>query len=146
MKAIGQQLEKLRLSTRAVLTMLTRMYHRAPNGRQLKPAGMSLVLGLMLAMLAMINVVGMSNWHSSIVGHDDAKIASALVQHDESAPVMPEVDLHKMTHTVINGLADISPSTGVFSDLFVVVSIWFITGDYALSGPLPEALLRPPRG
>lgn len=145
MKAIGQQLEKLRLSMGPIFTMLMRMSHRAQDDR-LKPRGYSLVLGLMLAMLAMINVMALSSWHSSLIGHDDAKIASALVQHDESAPVMPEVDLHKMTHTVINGLADISPSTGVFSDLFVVVSIWFITGDYALSGPLPEALLRPPRG
>lgn len=136
----------MRLSLRSVFTMLMRMTSRVHNGHHFKPTGYSLVLGLMLAMLAMINVMAISSWHSSIVGHDDAKIASALIQHDDTAPAMPEVDLHKMTHTVINGLADISPSNGVVSAIFAVVGLWFITRDNALSGPLTEAILRPPRG
>lgn len=146
MKALGQKPKMLRLSLGPMFTMLTRMSHRAQDDRQLKPRGYSLVLGLMLAMLAMINVMAISSWHSSIVGHDDAKIASALVLHDDNAPAMPEVDLHQMTHTVINGLADISPSNAVVSVILVAVGIWFITRDDALSGPLTEAILRPPRG
>lgn len=145
MKALGQKPKMLRLSMGPIFTMLMRMSHRAQDDR-LKPRGYSLVLGLMLAMLAMINVMALSSWHSSLIGHDDAKIVSTLVQHDDTAPAMPEVDLHNMTHTVINGLADISPGNGVASAMFVVVSIWFITGDDALGGLLTEAILRPPRG
>lgn len=146
MKALGRQPKMLRLSLGPMFTMLRRMSHRAQDDRQLKQRGSSLVLGLILAILAMINVMALSSWHSSLIGHDDAKIASTLVLHDDTAPAMPEVDLHQMTHTVINGLADISPSNAVVSAIFVAVGIWFITRDDALGGPLTEAILRPPRG
>lgn len=119
---------------------------RARQNRQVTPTRAPLLVGVMLALLALINVVGMTNWHNSIVGHDDTKIQTVLVQHDNNAPSMPEIDLHKMTHSVLHGFADIAPSAGMVAGLFVVLRIWFVTRDYVVSGLPPEALLRPPRG
>lgn len=111
-----------------------------------KAANRYLIVGALLAMLAMLNVLGLNAWHSSMAGHDETRIESALVQHDDDSPSMPEVDLHKATHTVIHGLADIVPSTGMTATFFAVSGDWFVSKDFVISGLLPEVLLRPPRG
>ena len=117
-----------------------------PRVLHAKAANRYLIVGALLAMLAMFNVLGLNVWHSSMVGHNETKIESVLIQHGDDSPSMPEIDLHQATHTVIHGLADITPATGMVAGLFVVLRIWFVTRDYVVSGLPPEALLRPPRG
>jgi len=121
------------------------MRFRVSKNHDTRPTRLFLVVAAVLALLAMINVIGVSNWHNSMADHDDGRVASALVQQDEGGKSLPDIDLHATAHSVIHGLADIMPSIGMAIAVFVVANLWFIIKDYALSGLPPEALLRPPR-
>lgn len=103
------------------------------------------LFGALLALLAIVNIIGVSGWHSAMAMHDDAVVAADIVQHSDDDPSLPEIDLHKVSHGMIQGLADIAPRLGIASFFAPMGLGWFLGSDTSLPAAAPEGLLRPPR-
>lgn len=104
------------------------------------------LLGALLAALALANIMSLSSWHGALTDHDDrAVVAAAMTDHDEGEPSLPAVNLHKMTHAVINGIADFAPDLGIHAPLPPDRIIWSIANHVDWRGIAAEGLLRPPR-
>lgn len=120
---------------------------RAPCARKgrTRPSLPFLILGALLALLALVNIIGLSGWHSALVGHDDQIVMTDIIEHDDSEPSMPEVDLHKTTHAVIHGMTDADSGVAPVASFFFPAIIWSLPMDMSRRGIAPEGLLRPPR-
>ncbi|WP_197524428.1 hypothetical protein [Novosphingobium resinovorum] len=122
----------------------------------------SLLAGLVLALLALANVMALSNWHASLLDHDDLAADAAPTGHghhhhgdaDEDHPPAElgtadqgsrTIDLHALTHAMIHGLAGLVPNFSVAILFHEAASDWFSGRSFSLSGISPEGLLRPPR-
>lgn len=116
------------------------------NSRSIKTTKPSFLVGALLALLAMVNVLGLSSWHSAMLDHDDNRVVSVMVQQQDGGKSLPNVDLHMAAHSVTNGFADIAPIASTAVPTVVTIGVWFISRDYIVRGLPPEALLRPPRG
>lgn len=141
--------------------MATRVHHNRHSGSVSIP----LLFGLVVALLALANVMALSNWHASMPDHDDRVTDSASLAHphhshhhhddddDGGAPVTAQghdgksqaVDLHALTHAMIHGFAGIVPSVMVAIPFHEATSDWYAGRSFVLSGISPGALLRPPR-
>lgn len=121
-----------------------------------------LLVGLVVALLALANVMALTNWHASLLDHDDFSADSVTVGHghhhhhendDEHSSARaglaqqdsPAIDLHALTHAMIHGLAGLVPSIMVAIPFTAKASDWFAGRSFALAGISPEALLRPPQ-
>lgn len=123
-----------------------RLVHRSCRPSSLvKRSRRSIILGAFLALLAMINVTGMSIWHTSKADHNDAKVASALLHNNNGERPSSDIDLHEAAHSVIQGLADIAQGSDLAAMPYIPVK-WLLAEDCMQRGLPPEALLRPPRG
>lgn len=117
----------------------------AASASERKRSLSALLFGMVLAMIALINVIGVSSWHGSMSMHDDAVVAADLIQHDDDQPSLPEIDLHKVTHGMMQGLADLSPQIAFAPAVRVEGIIWFLGNELSLPATPLEGLLRPPR-
>lgn len=123
---------------------LVRLTLRGPyRVRSLKK---SIILGGLLALLAMFNVTTLTTWHGSIVGHDDSKVASVLVQAEKREAPAPEIDLHTVAHSVIGGLADVASKPFASALSPQSTGSWVTLRDDIVPGLTPAGLLRPPQG
>lgn len=107
-------------------------------------AATPLWLGVMLAILALANIVGLSAWHGAMVGHDDARVAAAAF-HNEGEPSLPEIDMHKVSHAMAQGLADIAPQLPFPAEPASSAARWVLAPNPNWQGTGPEGILRPPR-
>ncbi|MDK2760730.1 MAG: hypothetical protein KYX64_05165 [Sphingopyxis sp.] len=115
------------------------------RGAYVRPSLRFILFGSLLAAIALVNIVGFSGWHSALVGHDDAAVMADTLEHDGDDSSVPQVDLHKMSHPVVNGMTFLDADLGpVVSILFTAV-IWSLPMDMIRLGIAPEGLLRPPR-
>lgn len=115
------------------------------RGRSVRPSLRFVLFGALLAMLALTNIVGMSGWHGALVGHDDQVVMTDIIEHDDSEPSMPAVDLHKTTHAVMHGMTDADPGITPVAPILFAPIIWSLPMDMSRRGIAPEGLLRPPR-
>ncbi len=107
--------------------------------------GAALWFGALLAILALANVIGASGWHGALAGHDDSQVAAAAAHHDDGETSPPEIDLHKITHGMMQGLADISPQLQIWPGFVLARVRWAYQLDLDWVSTAPEGLLRPPR-
>jgi len=120
-----------------------------------------LIIGLIVAFMALANVLALSSWHASLFGHDETAVASApltgdAAHHGESpgddealgrsndAPDAPTMDLHALTHAAIHGVVGLIPNLTIAIALSRE-TMWYADRSFALCGIAPEGLLRPPR-
>lgn len=119
------------------------------------------LIGLVIALLALANVMMLTNWHATLLDHDDIAADSMAVAHRHHHHDTEEdhssvgsfngqqgpgaIDLHALTHAMIHGLVGLVPSVTVTIPLCKAATDWFAGRNFALSAILPEALLRPPR-
>lgn len=103
------------------------------------------LLGAILAALALVNIIGVSGWHGAISDHDDRIVMTDLLEHDEGEPSAPDVDLHKTTHAVIYGMTDAAPQIGPVTRLLATAILWSPAAYANRRGILAEGPLRPPR-
>lgn len=135
------------------------MFVRAFLGNDRNPARFSLVLGAVLALLALTNVLSLSIWHTSMLHHDDAVADGALLEHshDHEAQLekqatgagekqdSPALDMHNVTHAMVHGFTGLVPNLDIAFGAYVRLSTWFAGKSFVLAGISPEGLLRPPR-
>lgn len=107
--------------------------------------GAALWFGALLAILALANVMGASGWHGALAGHDNSQVTAAVAHHDDGETSPPEIDLHKITHGMMQGLADISPQLQIWSGFLLAGARWAYRLDLDWASTAPEGLLRPPR-
>jgi hypothetical protein len=137
------------------------MFVRACLGIDRNPARVSLVFGAILALLALINVLSLSTWHTSMLHHHDAVADGAMLEHghdhDHEARFekqatgagkkqdSPALDMHNVTHAMVHGFTGLVPNLDIALGAYVRLSTWFAGRSFTLSGISPEGLLRPPR-
>lgn len=105
-----------------------------------------IIVGALLALLAMINVTGLSIWHAAIADHDDSKVVRVLGSGNQGESPVPDLDLHKAAHSAIHELADLARSNDSAAAPYEISGSWVIPHDYVERGLSPEGLFRPPRG
>ncbi|PNU05690.1 hypothetical protein A8V01_15175 [Novosphingobium guangzhouense] len=143
------------------ITMAARMHQNRHTGS----TKAVLLVGIIVALLAIANLMVLTNWHASLTGHDDLTADSTALgyghhHHDEADHAdedhaaagsgladqeTPAVDLHALSHAMIHGLAALVPGITVAVPPHETANDWFAGRSFALSGISPEALLRPPR-
>lgn len=119
---------------------------------------MFLVVGLVVAFLALANVLALSNWHASLIEHDDHAVAAMTspadhhgsqddvsFTHPADEPDSPAIDLHALTHAMIHGMVGLVPNLTVAIDLHRATIDWYAGRSFVLCGIASESLLRPPR-
>jgi hypothetical protein len=131
------------------------MAGRLLQNRHSGSSSLLLVAGLIVALLALVNVMALSNWHASLTDHDDVAadaVHMAPSHHNdhidtaaEGTGESPAIDLHALTHAMIHGLAGLVPNLDVCVRERMASADWFAGRSFALSGIAPEGLLRPPQ-
>jgi hypothetical protein len=121
----------------------------------------SAILGVMLALVAMLGLVAVSGWHSAMVhDHDVVQVAAVdhdhdhdvdqtvAGEHDDHAPAKQnggEGPVHLLAHAAGHWVAFDGPATAPVPAL-VAARAWSILTVSLTGGIDPSKLLRPPRG
>jgi len=103
-------------------------------------------LGAVLALVAMLGLIGVSGWHNAVI-HDDAPIHVSSVEHGHSSSNQadPDAPIHVLAHATVHWVASVSSLSA--TPMFAVIAPNWPNGDYRLGlGIDPTGLLRPPRG
>lgn len=150
---------KARLSGGGIVAMPVDMPARARlQENHQSSARVLLVLGVLFALLAVLNVTALTSWHTALLVHDDVVADAATLVHDHDAdseaefkhtgerPDSPAIDLHNLTHAMAHGLTGLVPGMELVVPGFQRLDHWFAGRNFALAGIAPEGLMRPPRG
>ncbi|NTS66593.1 hypothetical protein HRV97_15685 [Sphingomonas sp. HHU CXW] len=105
----------------------------------------SALLGAVLALVAMLGLIGLSGWHNAIV-HDDDAIHASVIEHSHDTPEKsdPDAPIHVLAHATGHWVAfdGALPSERM---ILVADRQWMI-GTARLPGGIdPAEFLRPPR-
>lgn len=106
----------------------------------------SALLGAVLALVAMLGLIGASGWHNAIV-HDDDAVHAVSVEHSHggSNRTDPDAPIHALAHVAGQWIA-FDAAVPTTRPILVADRTWQ-TGTAGLRGGIePSELLRPPQG
>ena len=124
-----------RLSLRTASPSLRRVNARRPR---------SALLGVLLALLAVVAMSGVSGWHGATFHHDDPAHVEAVEHTHGATQTDPDSPVHLAAHAAGQWLIE---SERVLAPVLTAVSRTpaKITDAAFLVGVAPSTLLRPPR-
>lgn len=106
----------------------------------------SALLGAVLALVAMLGMIGASGWHGAVV-HDDDPLHAVSVEtsHSGSSQTDPDAPIHALAHAAGQWVAfdAVVPTT---RPILVVDRTWPTDIAGLRDGIGPSELLRPPQG
>ncbi len=113
----------------------------------------AMILGTLLALMALVGVNTLSTWHGAAAHHDDPVETASGTHAHISAPLArdvhrtadPDDTIHVAAHVVMQGLA-LPPAVGTAVYAAATEPSWSRDGADSLPGLQPASLLRPPRG
>lgn len=106
----------------------------------------SALLGAVLALVAMLALIGLSGWHSAVV-HDDYPVQSVSIEHSlsGSSQTDPDAPIHALAHVAAQWIP-FDAAVPPMRPILAVDRTW-PTGITGLRGGIaPSGLLRPPQG
>lgn len=106
-------------------------------------------LAAVLALFAMVGMLGLATWHNGIPHvHSAAHSASVDLDHHEHAPAsQPDTAdlMHMAAHAVLQTF-DVPAQPKLAATMPPVPVRWAMASPQAADSIRPEAILRPPRG
>ncbi|QBM75942.1 hypothetical protein E2E30_09305 [Sphingomonas sp. AAP5] len=106
----------------------------------------SALLGAVLALVAMLGLIGLSGWHGAIV-HDDDPVHAVSIEHSHggSDQTDPDGPIHVLAHAT-GQLLTLDAATATLRATVVSDRTWPTGIAGLLRGIGPSGLLRPPQG
>lgn len=104
------------------------------------------LIGAVLALVALLGLIGVATWHSAVI-HDDDPIQFVLVEQgsgssNQADPVGP---VHVVAHATGQFIAFAEP-LAASAPALTTNQAWPIATTFLGDGSDPSKLLRPPRG
>lgn len=111
-----------------------------------------MILGTLLALMALVGVSGLSTWHGAAAHHDGAVATASDTHMHSSAPLVrdahrtadPDDMIHLAAHVVMQGLALPSAVEPAIYAAAIEPNWSRVCADF-VPGLQPASLLRPPR-